>query len=105
MKFQNQRGGRIKLSDVKTPSKDEWGSGLQAMEEALALEKKVNQSLLDLHARGSTHNDPQMTDFIEGKFLTHQVESIKEIAGHVTNLKRVGTGLGEYLFDKETLGE
>eukprot|EP00112_Aurelia_sp_Birch-Aquarium-sp1_P000186 Seg1014.4 transcript_id=Seg1014.4/GoldUCD/mRNA.D3Y31 product="Soma ferritin" pseudo=true protein_id=Seg1014.4/GoldUCD/D3Y31 len=105
MKFQNQRGGRIKLSDIKAPAQDEWGSGLQAMEEALALEKKVNQALLDLHAMAATHNDAQMTDFIEGHFLTHQVESIKELAEYVTNLKRVGPGLGEYQFDKETLSD
>lgn len=105
MKFQNQRGGRIKLSDIKAPAKCEWGTGLQAMEEALALEKKVNQALLDLHGMASTHNDPQMTDFIEGHFLTHQIESIKELAGYVTNLKRVGPGLGEYQFDNETLGD
>ena len=44
-----------------------------------------------------------MQDFIEEHFLTEQVESIKEIAGFITNLKRVGPGLGEYQFDKETL--
>ena len=103
MKFQNQRGGRIVLSDIKAPCHDDWGTGLHAMEESLALEKKVNQALLDLHAMATTHNDPQMTDFIEGNYLTHQVESIKEIGEHITNLKRVGTGLGEYMFDKETL--
>ncbi len=75
------------------------------MEDALALEKKVNQALLDLHAMASSHNDAQMTDFIEGHFLTHQVESIKELSGYVTNLKRVGKGLGEYQFDKETLSD
>ena len=103
MKFQNQRGGRIKLSDIKSPSVEDWGSGLEAMEEALALEKKVNQSLLDMHATAAGHNDSQMTDYIEGHFLTHQVESIRELGGYVTNLKRVGGGLGEYQFDKETL--
>lgn len=45
----------------------------------------------------------QMCDFLEGEFLKEQVESIKQIADFVTNLKRVGTGVGEYLFDKETL--
>merc|ERR1712028_242537 len=30
--------------------------------------------------------------------------ALKEINDHVTNLRRVGTGLGEYLFDKQTLG-
>ena len=103
MKFQNQRGGRIKLSDIKCPAVEDWGSGLEAMEEALALEKKVNQSLLDMHAVAAARNDSQMTDYIEGHFLTHQVESIKELGGYVTNLKRVGGGLGEYQFDKETL--
>ena len=42
-------------------------------------------------------------DFIESEFLTEQVESIKQLSGYVTNLKKVGPGLGEYLFDKKTL--
>lgn len=46
-----------------------------------------------------------MADFIEGKFLHEQVDAIKMLAGYVTNLKRVGSGHGEYHFDKETLGE
>ena len=27
MKFQNQRGGRIILQDIKKPDKDDWGTG------------------------------------------------------------------------------
>ena len=42
-------------------------------------------------------------DFIEEHFLEEQVESIKEFSDFVTNLKRVGPGLGEYQFDKLTL--
>ena len=42
MKFQVQHGGRIILSDIKKPLKDEWGSGLEAMQVALELEKTVN---------------------------------------------------------------
>lgn len=45
----------------------------------------------------------QMMDFIEGNFLEEQVESIKQFSDYVTNLKRVGPGLGEYQFDKLTL--
>jgi len=59
MKFQNQRGGRIVLSDIKRPDNDEWGTGLQAMEVALNLEKNVNQSLLDLHKTAENHGDSQ----------------------------------------------
>nr|UMA83642.1 venom-related protein ferritin [Conus judaeus] len=105
MTFQNQRGGRIVLQDIKKPDRDEWGSGLDAMQVALALEKSVNQSLLDLHEVATNHNDAQMTDFLEGNYLQEQVRSIKELGDYITNLKRVGPGLGEYMFDKETLQE
>lgn len=100
MSFQNKRGGRIVLQDIKKPDRDEWGTGLDAMQVALGLEKSVNQALLDLHVVADSHKDAQMTDFLEGEYLQEQVKSIKEIGDHITNLKRVGTGLGEYMFDK-----
>jgi len=103
MKFQNQRGGRIRLQDIPKPIKQDWASGLEAMEAALELEKTVNQSLLDLHVIASRHGDAQMADFIETHYLTEQVEAIKKLSDYVTNLRRVGNGLGEYLFDKHTL--
>lgn len=100
MKLQNTRGGRIVLQDIKKPERDEWGTGLEAMQSALALEKSVNQSLLDLHAIADNHKDYQLADYIEGHYLQEQVESIKQLSDYVTNLKRVGPGLGEYQFDK-----
>jgi ferritin heavy chain len=103
MKFQNQRGGRIVLQDIAKPSKQDWANGLEAMEAALELEKTVNQSLLDLHAIANKHADPQFCDVLETHYLTEQVESIKQIADYITNLRRVGQGLGEYMFDKESL--
>ena len=101
MKYQNQRGGRMVLQDLKRPEKDEWGSGLDAIQAALALEKTVNQSLLDLHKIAEKHDDPQMQDFLEQNYLHEQVEAIKELGGYVTNLKKVGPGHGEWHFDKE----
>jgi len=98
----NRRGGRIVLQDVKRPEKDEWGNGLQALETALDLEKKVNQSLLDLHAVAAKNNDPHTNDFLESEFLNEQVEAIKKLGDLITKLKRAGPeGLGEYLFDKD----
>ncbi|KAH9401918.1 fts3-like protein [Tyrophagus putrescentiae] len=105
MKFMNERGGRIVLHDIPKPIKQDWSSGLEAMEAALELEKTVNQSLLDLHNVASSHNDPQMADFIETHYLTEQVEAIKKLSDYVTQLRRVGFGLGEYLFDRHTLGK
>jgi len=109
MKYQNQRGGRIVLADIKAPEKTEWGarggsSALEAVEAALMLEKSVNQSLLELHALADGHKDPQMADFIESHFLTEQVESIKELSDLVTRIKRNGPGLGEFMIDKELQG-
>merc|ERR1712141_109423 len=104
MAYQNKRGGRIVLQDIKKPSNDEWGNGLEAMQVALQLEKSVNQSLLDLHKIAGGHEDAQLCDFIESEYLEEQVKAIKEISDHVTQLKRVGQGLGEYVYDKETLG-
>lgn len=43
------------------PDRDEWGSGVEALECALQLEKSVNQSLLDLHKLCSDHNDPHVS--------------------------------------------
>uniref|UniRef100_A0A1I8BDY9 Ferritin n=1 Tax=Meloidogyne hapla TaxID=6305 RepID=A0A1I8BDY9_MELHA len=106
MAYQNTRGGRVILQNVQKPEKDDWGSALEAFEAALALEKFNNQALLELHSLSSQNNDPQMCDFLEDKYLREQVESIEEIgkiisSKIITNLKRVGNGLGEFIFDKE----
>ena len=45
---------------VQKPIKDHWSRGLDAMEDALTLEKDVYQSLLDLHAVGAQAEDPQV---------------------------------------------
>merc|ERR1712046_182283 len=102
-KYLNLRGGRQALKDIKAPPTF-YESALSAMEAALQLERDVNESLLNIHKIADGHNDAQLTDFLEGNFLNEQVESIKAISDHVTNLRRVGSGLGEYLFDKQTLG-
>lgn len=87
LSFQNKRGGRIFLQDIQVssllvsdtrcvfvvflnvwiwcllqkPERDEWGTGLDAMQCALLLEKKVNQALLDLHKLASDHVDPHVS--------------------------------------------
>ena len=102
MGYLNKRGGQLVLTNVSKPPKDEWGTGLNALETALDLEKQVNKSLLNLHELASSKSDPHLTDYLEGEFLEEQVESIKKLGDHITKLKRAGaSGLGEYLFDKE----
>lgn len=67
MKYQNRRGGRIVLQDIQKPMKDEWGSGLEAMQTALEVEKNVNEALLKLHALAEKHFDAHLDDYIEGE--------------------------------------
>ncbi|KAM4014920.1 ferritin heavy chain B-like [Anomaloglossus baeobatrachus] len=108
LKYQNKRGGRVVLQDIKKPDRDEWANTLEAMQAALALEKTVNQALLDLHKLATDKVDPQLCDFLESEYLEEQVKAIKQLGDYITNLKRLGVpqnGMGEYLFDKHTLGE
>lgn len=101
LKYQNMRGGKIYLKDVNKPTNDEWGSPLEALQAALSLEKTVNETLLELHKVASDRGDAHLADFLETEFLDEQVKSIRELSGFITQLQRVGPGVGEFMFDKE----
>ncbi|KAG8222037.1 hypothetical protein J437_LFUL003957 [Ladona fulva] len=102
MRYQNQRGGRVAISEVPVPPELLlWNSPLTSMQTALDMEKKVNQSLLDLHALATRTNDAAFCEFLEREFLHEQVKSIKEISDHITNIRRVGADLGMFVFDRE----
>ncbi|KAK7832982.1 hypothetical protein U0070_012138 [Myodes glareolus] len=107
LKLQNDRGGHALFQDVQKASQDEWGKTQQAMEAALALEKNLNQALLDLHSLGSARTDPHLCDFLENHFLDEEVKVIKKMGSHLTNLRRLTSGpqasLGESLFERLTL--
>ncbi|ESN95877.1 hypothetical protein HELRODRAFT_178793 [Helobdella robusta] len=103
MKYITKRGGFVHLQDIQKPSEDNWGTGLQAFEAALQLEKSVNQSLLDIHKVASKFSDPHLTHYLEDECCEKQVELLYQMSCHITNLKRVGPGLGEYMFNKESL--
>ncbi|KAK3119544.1 hypothetical protein QOZ80_9AG0672040 [Eleusine coracana subsp. coracana] len=109
MKYQNKRGGRVRLQSIVTPLTEfdhpEKGDALYAMELALALEKLVNEKLHNLHSVATKCNDPQLTDFIESEFLQEQVDSIKKISEYVAQLRRVGKGHGVWHFDQMLLEE
>lgn len=95
------RGGNVCFFDIKgsfealtenlTPEK--------SLRMALTMELDVYEHLLKVHA--SAVNDPQLCDFIESEFLIEQVHAHKDLADKLTQLKRVGDGLGIYMFDRE----
>lgn len=105
MEYQNVRGGRVKLQNIMAPEMEfdhpEKGDALYAFELALSLEKLNFQKLRNLHDIAEKHGDSQMCDFVEGSLLADQVESVKKTAEYVAQLRRVGTGLGVFQFDKE----
>ena len=103
MKYQNMRGGRIVLKDIKAPAL-QWDSHTHALEDALELEKKVNTSLLGIHGVAGTHADAHLCDYLEEDFLDEQVKSINELAKLIVNAKRCGDGLGVYQFNKLSMG-
>ncbi|GBG76962.1 hypothetical protein CBR_g23292 [Chara braunii] len=107
MKYQNLRGGRVKLQSLMMPqinlNDPEKGDALSAMELALSLEKLNNEKLLALHKTAADAGDAQMTDFVEGTFLNEQVAAIKDVSEHVARLRRVGPGHGVYHYDLELL--
>ena len=54
----------------------------------MVLEKNLSQVLWYLQALGSAHMDLYLSDFLEGHFLDEEVEIIKKVGNHLTNLRR-----------------
>ncbi|XP_044767732.1 ferritin light chain-like [Neomonachus schauinslandi] len=105
LKMQNQWSGCPLLQDEQNLSEDKWLSSVDAMEAAMALEKNLNQALLDLHALGSANTDPRLCDFLESHFL-EEMKLIKKMGDLLTNLRRLASpqaALSEYLFERLTL--
>jgi ferritin heavy chain len=88
---QNQRGGRICLGDVAKPDRDDWLSGLQAMECAFHLE--MTKSILELYRLATDKGDLHLCDFLRNHYLCQQVETLEDMYGYLTDLRQdVGTG-------------
>lgn len=104
MRQQTRRGGRVKLQSILLPETEfnnkDKGDALYAMELSLSLEKLNFQKLLALHKVAADAEDAQLADFIEGNFLHEQVKDIKRVSEYVSQLRRVGKGLGVFEFDK-----
>uniref|UniRef100_A0A914ZA54 Ferritin n=1 Tax=Panagrolaimus superbus TaxID=310955 RepID=A0A914ZA54_9BILA len=100
MEYQNIRGGRLVFQAIAKPDTDEWGSPLEGFQRALNLEKTSNKAFIDLHEIATQNKDYQMCDFLEDKYMNPQVKVLEKIGKLITNLKQVGKGVGEYMFDK-----
>lgn len=80
------------------------GDALYMMELVLSLEKLNFHKLRLLHDIACKHDDAEFADFLEGTLLAPQSRSVKEVAEYVSQLRRVGKGLGVYEFDLKLAG-
>ena len=95
IEYQNKRGGIVNLTNVNSPqiledSANNSNYVIESFKTALNLEKKVNNSLFELHNIAGENNDAQFSDFIEGTFLSEQVDGISEISKYITQLEFIG---------------
>lgn len=108
MDYQTTRGGRVVFGGVQkitVPLEDKIADKSfirEAFIIALGLEKKVNQSLLNLHKLADEKTDPPFTDFLEGEYLAEQVEANYELATIISQLELIGDdGHGLWNFARE----
>lgn len=100
VKYMNERGGRVNFFDIPMPANN-FREPVDVMQDSLERERLVNDSLISMTHLAEKHKDEQLCDFLEDHFLNPEVELLKELGGYVANLKRVGGGLGVYMFDHE----
>uniref|UniRef100_A0A2C9M2D9 Ferritin n=1 Tax=Biomphalaria glabrata TaxID=6526 RepID=A0A2C9M2D9_BIOGL len=85
-------------------TRDNWRAGLYALEDTLALEKSINNGLINLAKEATKFSDPQTRDHVEN-FIDKQVEVIQKLAEIITKLRRYQQddeyNLGEYLINNE----
>jgi len=98
--FINERGGRVKLDTIEAP-KTEWGSSLNAFQDAYAHEQKVTGMINDLVDLAAQENDHAADSFLQW-FVDEQVEEEDSVNTIVQKLKMVeGSGSGLYMINNE----
>ncbi|KAH9489935.1 hypothetical protein Btru_038296 [Bulinus truncatus] len=92
-------------SDMKSvETREDWMTGLYALEDALALEKSINNGLINLAKESVNFEDPKTRDQVE-QYLDKQVEVIQKLAELITKLRKYKQDgdyiLGEYLINNQ----
>uniref|UniRef100_A0A914PLE2 Ferritin n=1 Tax=Panagrolaimus davidi TaxID=227884 RepID=A0A914PLE2_9BILA len=105
MTYQNLRGGELIFQKIQKPPKAKWNSALEAFEFLLDFEKETHDELLKVHKIAVDHNDFHLRDWLETNFLCDMVKHLEELGWIVTNLRRVGTGTGEFVFEEQYFKE
>ncbi|KAL7860785.1 hypothetical protein AOLI_G00171340 [Acnodon oligacanthus] len=94
----NKRGGYIFLQDAHF-FKENSHEEREHAEKFLEFQNKIGGCIF--------LQDVRLCDFLESHYTNEQVEMIKKLGDHITNLTKMDAGnnrMAEYLFDKHTLG-
>lgn len=101
--YMDKRGGRLEFKEIAKPATDNWGSVLDGFEKTLELERTIYQSLLDIHKEADKYNDAHLAHYIEDEYLDESAVRIKDLADKISQLRRINSGLGEFVFDLKLL--
>lgn len=101
--YLNLRGSKLTQFNIDMPEKTHWGSALEALNDAITLEKEVYNSLHHIHDVADTHcKDSHLMDFLEREYFVEQVESIDSFIRHSSVLYKMAEDkLSEYLYDQQ----
>lgn len=85
--YVNSRNGTVKRINIEESPKSVWSSPVEALRDAIKLEKEVYAKLQYIHDVAEQKcQDSHLTDFLEGEYFTEQVESIKELQTMLTKI-------------------
>ena len=105
IQYQQKRGGTPKLTTINSYNHNFDNNSnkiLDAFQLICKLEEDIYVKLKELHKIGEESSDPQFTDFIEGEFLSEQVDAIYEIKQYISQLKLIGNnGHGLWNFNQQ----
>jgi len=104
IKMQIQVGGQVVYPTIKPPTKVQYSNTLEALQEVLEKEKKINQLLIEVHSVAIKNNDPQVMEVIK-EVLRKSVETVKDVSEQITIFQRAEGKMGEFLFDRYLLKE
>ncbi|HEX2052770.1 MAG TPA: ferritin [Actinomycetota bacterium] len=98
--FLQDRGGRVRLSDISAPS-SEYSSPVEVFEQALENEQAVSRSIANIYAIAEEEKDFASQAFLNW-FVTEQVEEEKTMSDILDWLRRIGDSPhGLFLLDEK----
>ncbi|CAH0559566.1 unnamed protein product [Brassicogethes aeneus] len=111
IKYITKRGGQMRFPEIDSEissNEDYEMYELQSLAKSLDIEKTLAVEAHNIHGlaarRRNEFHDPEISSFIEEKFVHKQADDIRALSGHVADLTKLLDGrdssLSLYLFDE-----